>query len=63
MTWAIVRGRGVVATHRRSADLLAPADPSAALWAGLGRLVGLTADERRERLQRHRWELVGPNPL
>lgn len=23
----------------------------------------LTADERRERLQRHRWELVGPNPL
>ena len=27
----------------------------------LGR--SLTDDERRERLQRHRWELVGPNPL
>ena len=27
----------------------------------LGR--SLTDDERRERLERHRWELVGPNPL
>ena len=27
----------------------------------LGR--SLTDDERRDRLQRHRWELVGPNPL
>jgi hypothetical protein len=40
MTRAIVRCRGVAAMHRRSADLLSPADPSAADWAELGRLVG-----------------------
>jgi hypothetical protein len=40
ITRAIVRGRGVVAVHRRSANLLAPADPIAPIWAELGRLVG-----------------------
>lgn len=40
ITRAIVRGRGVVAVHRRSANLLAPADPIAPMWAELGRLVG-----------------------
>jgi NAD-dependent SIR2 family protein deacetylase len=40
ITRAIVRGRGVVAIHRRSANLLAPADPVAPMWAELGRLVG-----------------------
>jgi hypothetical protein len=43
MTRAIVRGRGVDAVHRRSADLLAPADPSAAQWAALAGLVGSLA--------------------
>jgi hypothetical protein len=40
MTRALVRGRGVRSIHRRSDDLLAPADPSAAPWAELARLVG-----------------------
>lgn len=43
MARAIARDRGVDAIHRRSADLLAPADPSAAQWADLGRLVGSLA--------------------
>jgi hypothetical protein len=40
MTRAIVGARGVIAIHRRSADLLAPTDPTADLWAELRRLVG-----------------------
>jgi hypothetical protein len=40
MTRAIVRSRGVDATRRRSADLLAPADPSMSAWVELDRLVG-----------------------
>ena len=43
LTRAIVRGRGVQAIHRRSADLLAPADPSALEWSDLGRLIGTLA--------------------
>jgi NAD-dependent SIR2 family protein deacetylase len=43
LTRAIVRGRGVEAIHRLSADLLAPADPSAPEWSHLGRLVGTLA--------------------
>jgi hypothetical protein len=40
LTRAFVRDRGVVAIRHRNADLLAPSDPSADMWAGLGRLVG-----------------------
>jgi hypothetical protein len=46
---AIVRGRGVEAIHRRSADLLAPADPSAPEWSDLHRLVGTLADSVPDR--------------
>jgi hypothetical protein len=40
MTRAIVGARGVIAVHRRSADLLAPTDPTAEMWTKLRRLVG-----------------------
>jgi NAD-dependent SIR2 family protein deacetylase len=40
MARASTRERGVVAVHRRSANLLAPADPSTKVWAELTRLVG-----------------------
>jgi hypothetical protein len=40
MARAIARGRGVVAIHRRSADLLAPADPLGALWGSSAGLSG-----------------------
>jgi hypothetical protein len=43
MTRAIARVRGVVAIHRRTSDLLAPADPAEAMWAQLGRFVGTLA--------------------
>jgi hypothetical protein len=43
VTRAIVRGRGVVAIHRRNADLLTPADPRASMWAELRRLVSTLA--------------------
>jgi hypothetical protein len=43
LTRAIERSRGVEAVHRRSADLLAPADPSAPQWSDLSRLVGTLA--------------------
>lgn len=43
LTRAIVRGRGVEAIHRRSSDLLAPADPSAPEWSELRRVVGTLA--------------------
>jgi hypothetical protein len=43
LTRAIVRSRGVEAVHRRSADLLVPADSSAPQWSDLGRLVGTLA--------------------
>lgn len=43
LTRAIVGNRGVEAIHRRSADLLAPADPTAPEWSNLGRLVGTLA--------------------
>jgi hypothetical protein len=33
----------VIAIHRRNADLLAPADPAAGIWAELRRLVGALA--------------------
>jgi hypothetical protein len=40
MTRAIACSRAVEAIHRRSADLLAPADPAAPAWTELYRLVG-----------------------
>lgn len=48
MTRAIVRGRGLIAIHRRSADQLAPADPAADMWAELRRLVGALAGSVRD---------------
>ena len=49
MTRAIVRARGVIAIHRRSADLLAPTDPTADMWAELRRLVGTLTGSVPER--------------
>lgn len=40
LTRAIVRARGVNATRRRNADLLAATDPAADVWANLRSLVG-----------------------
>jgi hypothetical protein len=40
LTHAIVRSRAVDSIHRRSADLLAPADAAADVWTQLRRLVG-----------------------
>lgn len=43
LTRAMMRSRGVTSVHRRSADLLAPADPTEPSWVGLSRLVGTLA--------------------
>jgi hypothetical protein len=42
LTCALVRERGLIALHRRSSDLLSPANPEDDIWVQLARIVGGT---------------------